>query len=209
VVAALTMPSLIQHYKKQETSTRLKRFYSLMQQAIKMSEVDNGDSLQWVKFDQKLNDEGEYDYDANGTYSKEFFMEYLAPYIKYNKITEGKSSVDDNGNPSGEHTKVYFADGSTAKIFVGSCYDITFDSNGERKPNEAGRDIFRFIFCNGDYHEALTCGGNNKISFCPYIWRNETRDLRLKRCKEESASYCSGLLFFDNWEFKEDYPIKL
>ena len=209
VVAALTIPALIQHYKKQETSTRLKRFYSVMQQAIKMSEVDNGDSLEWYKPDQKLNDDGKYDYDVNGTYGKEFFMKYLAPYIKYNKITDGKSTVDEDGNPSGEYTKVYFADGSTASIFVGSCYDIIFDSNGERKPNETGRDIFRFVVCNGSYNEAITCGGNTKKTFCPYVWRNEPRDVRLRRCKEESAAYCSGLLFLDNWEFKDDYPIKL
>lgn len=209
VVAALTIPSLIQHYKKQETSTRLKRFYSLMQQAIKMSEVDNGDSLEWLKPDQKLNDDGKYDYDVNGAYGKEFFMKYLAPYIKYNKITDGKSTVDEDGNPSGEYTKVYFADGSTASISIGSCYDIHFDINGERKPNQNGRDIFNFVFCNGSYREALTCGGNNKITFCPYIWRNETRALRLKRCKEEAGAYCSGLLYYDNWEFKDDYPRKL
>ena len=34
VVAALTMPSLIQNYQKKQTAVRLKRFYSIMTQTI-------------------------------------------------------------------------------------------------------------------------------------------------------------------------------
>ena len=42
IVAALTMPSLIQNSKRQETSARLKKFYSTMSQALIMAELDNG-----------------------------------------------------------------------------------------------------------------------------------------------------------------------
>lgn len=34
VVAAMTMPSLIQNYRKKEATTRIKKFYSMMSQAV-------------------------------------------------------------------------------------------------------------------------------------------------------------------------------
>ena len=40
VVAALTMPSLIQNHNKQIIETRLKKFYSTINQAILMAEQD-------------------------------------------------------------------------------------------------------------------------------------------------------------------------
>ena len=36
VVAALTMPTLISNYKKQEIAARVKTFYSVISQAIQM-----------------------------------------------------------------------------------------------------------------------------------------------------------------------------
>ncbi|MDR1327709.1 MAG: prepilin-type N-terminal cleavage/methylation domain-containing protein, partial [Heliobacteriaceae bacterium] len=39
VVAALTMPSLITKYEKQVTVTRLKKFYSIHMQTLKMTEA--------------------------------------------------------------------------------------------------------------------------------------------------------------------------
>ncbi len=49
IVAALTMPSLIQNSKRQETSARLKKFYSTMSQALIMAELDNGPIKDWPK----------------------------------------------------------------------------------------------------------------------------------------------------------------
>lgn len=47
IVAALTLPALNQHYKRQEVETRLQKFYSTMNQALKQSELDNGDFTTW------------------------------------------------------------------------------------------------------------------------------------------------------------------
>ena len=47
VVAAMTMPALIEHHQKSVISSRLKKFYSSINQAIKLSEVDNGSSEYW------------------------------------------------------------------------------------------------------------------------------------------------------------------
>ncbi len=74
VVAALTMPSLIQNYKKKEYSTRLKRFYSTMSQAIKLSEIDNDNITNWdysLNVDKELTEPTE-----------KFLKKYILPYIK-------------------------------------------------------------------------------------------------------------------------------
>ena len=42
VVAALTMPSLIEHHQKQVVETKLKSFYSIMNQAIQIAAIDEG-----------------------------------------------------------------------------------------------------------------------------------------------------------------------
>ena len=43
VVAALTLPTLIQQHNKKVVETRLMKFYSSINQAVKMAEVDYGD----------------------------------------------------------------------------------------------------------------------------------------------------------------------
>jgi hypothetical protein len=37
------MPALVASYKKQQTITQLKKAYSAINQAMKLSEIDNGD----------------------------------------------------------------------------------------------------------------------------------------------------------------------
>lgn len=54
IVAAMTLPALIQKYQKQETSARLKKFYTTMNQAIMMSEIDNGDMRYWILIQQVI-----------------------------------------------------------------------------------------------------------------------------------------------------------
>lgn len=78
VVAALTMPALIQNHKKSEASARLKKFYSIMQQAILTSESENGPASEWAKAPciNKDPDTGLYDdTDANNTAI--YFNNYL------------------------------------------------------------------------------------------------------------------------------------
>ena len=47
VVAAMTIPTLIERYKEQELVTRWFKFYSLLQQAIKLAEEEYGDHTTW------------------------------------------------------------------------------------------------------------------------------------------------------------------
>lgn len=47
VVAAMTLPALVQNYKEQETVTRVKKFYSVFSQAYAQAILDNGTIDNW------------------------------------------------------------------------------------------------------------------------------------------------------------------
>lgn len=49
VVAAMTLPTLIQQHNNKVVETRLMKFYSSINQAIKMAEVDYGDKKIWYE----------------------------------------------------------------------------------------------------------------------------------------------------------------
>ena len=191
VVAALTMPALIANSRKTEYSSRLKKFYSMMEQAIIMSELDNGQISDWVRSgDSQLDEDGDYDFEANGN------------------ITEGQNLIDENNEKTGENTTIHLADGSTISLFNGSCIDVIFDTNGNVPPNESARDQFRFLFCLNKTDQIGHCGKENKV-FCTYGLNNtSSRATILNTCKTNTA-YCSRLLQIDGWEFKKDYPHRL
>ncbi|MBP3923905.1 type II secretion system protein, partial [bacterium] len=207
IVAAMTLPALVQHYRKVEYSARLKKFYSSMNQAILLSEVNNGSPSDWNKVYSIYDDDGNFDYNANGEHTYNLFMKYLAPYIKYTKIEQGKIEIDEDGNQKVSSTTVYFADGSTAWLWNGDCIDMGFDVNGKSKPNQSGRDLFRFLICPTPGFASYHCGSSNRV-FCSYHGETTTRTNILNACKSNST-YCSGLLMHDGWEFKDDYPYKL
>ena len=64
-VTALTLPALIQNHKKSETTARLKKFYSIMSQAVLMSENDNGSIEDWEKAEMDSKDEETGQYSDN------------------------------------------------------------------------------------------------------------------------------------------------
>ena len=203
VVAALTLPAVIQAYKKQEASARLKKFYSSMSQAIATAEAETGvkayewDKLSWTG------------YDPTNSYKQTsaYYKEYIAPYIKTLKVVDG---VYDSKNNINSRMKLYFQDGSTAELNVGQCVSFYFDTNGEKAPNELGKDIFIFFIATADSH-----GGNreqelyqNQSFGAVYLPIYNTKEKALNACKV-APRYCSALLQLNNYEFPENYPYKL
>lgn len=210
VVVALTLPSIVAHQRKVEYSSRLKKFYSMMEQVIRMSEEDNGEILSWTRSGEtQMDDEGKTDYDANGKVSKDFFSTYFLPYFKYTKFEDGKNVILEDGAKSGQNPKVYLPDGSTISLWNGGCMDIIFDVNGDSMPNEKGRDRYVFLFCFNSINRTNLCGNADK-AFCSYGQNITSRDRAFDLCKNEvNHNYCSRLLQFDEWEFKKDYPHRL
>ena len=188
VVAAMTMPALIANTKKSEISAKLKKFNTTMAQCVLLSEQDNGPAEEW-------SNPGEYDtFDLDN-----FFKTYLAPYIKY-------SNAELKTENGAKHYYVYLLDGGYFYFAKGNCVDIVYDVNGSKKPNAHGRDIFRFLLCGSKSPE--WCDGRH---FCPmYSTSAHTREEKIQDCiNGDRGSGCTGLLEYDGWEFKKDYPIRL
>lgn len=148
VVAAMTMPSLIQNYQEKATVTKLKKCYSLVSQA-------------YVSI---LNDEGGSDTLQAGDDLE--MMEKFGKYLKYQK-TCGRNkgcfpnvtykSVTGNGYSKWEYdttdrSRAILTDGTLimfnkSVITENENYiyaQIYVDINGFKGPNQLGRDFFYF-----------------------------------------------------------------
>lgn len=205
VVIAMTLPTLINKYKKQEASARLKKFYTIMNQAIMMSELENGDIKYWDIKAPYTADDGSYDYNVGGASCYNFFNRYLAKYIKYYKVTQGYSKENEDGTTTSKHSKVYLYDGSSSKIKQGTCIDFIFDINGDKKPNRSGEDIFCFYIC--PHGKGYRLYETEKFSTQGYMSTN-TREKAMEACKTNRAA-CARLIQIDGWEIKKDYPYKI
>ena len=104
VVAALTIPSLVQKYKEQATVTRVKKFYSAFSQAYTMAINENGTIDTWGLEDSEI----DVDEDGNSGYSDssleqyEKFFNIIGKYlqkVEYEPIrnTRGKGFVMSDG----------------------------------------------------------------------------------------------------------------
>lgn len=201
VVAALTLPTLISNYRKQEVVARLKKFYSILSQAIILSENDNGPSKEWTKVYY-----GGLEDASNKTLALNYFNNYLKAYIKYTQIDENPPAIN-SASTINRNIRIYLSDGSYFYMKNGACMDIDYDVNGSKAPNAYGADIFKFIICPEEKYKN-ECGSDK--NFCPYcpIANCDTREKALQKCKT-SPAMCAKILMMDGWEFKKDYPHKL
>ena len=193
VVAAMTMPSLIQNYKRQQATARIKKFVSVINQALISAENDLGAREDWVI--------GEMD---NSDSAYNFLNTYIKPYIK-------SADVEKRTLFGRNMATLRFVDGSQMSVKIGACYDIWYDINGEKGPNEKGRDIFVFILCkNGG------CNFNsNQVRgfYCaPTGEQFPTHGQLIDNCKNYRTNggvYCTILLEQNGYEFPKDYPLGL
>lgn len=158
IVAAITLPSLIGNYQKKQTAIQLKKFYSIMQQAIATSELQNGEVKYW-------------DFKIGGNKNTEIFANtYLTPYLKiiktympedfpadiHYKCVNGKN-CDSYGEVKNNNPKLVLADGTMilatdyfeAKDINNntiSAINIIVDINGFKKPNQYGLMFLRFQY---------------------------------------------------------------
>ena len=94
VVAAMTLPTLVQNYKEQETVTRVKKFYSVFSQAYAMAVLENGTIDTWGLVNSERDKDGMYTEDS--LKQNEIFIQKIAPYlkkIKYVSISKDNSTL--------------------------------------------------------------------------------------------------------------------
>ena len=179
IVAAITMPVLIQNYKEKATVTLVKENYSIFSQALKMVTIDYPDfgSL----------------YSSNlgyGENSQTLFNE-MSKHIKkikscetsegcmsetYTKL-DGAIIPGEKWDYMGHLAKGILENGTTFWIlgyYEGNRYNgqIGFDINGNKKPNKLGIDFFHLSFdINGNvkpHTQGYSCCALHGTNACNY-----------------------------------------
>ena len=161
VVAALTLPSLIQSYKERVTVTKVQKAYSILNQAFKRISEEYGEPQDWPGVEKQISSCGECSIAQLNLYSNFISGEkYIAP-----RVNQGKKIIGLNGGfftfsdsspslitPDGTF---YFSHLRQCGVYLlttgnrsacGMGGDILYDIDGEQKgPNQLGKDVFSFV----------------------------------------------------------------
>ena len=212
VVAAMTIPNLIVSYQKQQTVTSLKQAFSMLSQAIELSEVDNGLIESW-------------DWDSGTTES--MTEAYIIPYLSIvnncktkatpnacrstNKYWLNNNTID--GNDAGAYNFV-LKNGvqiGTFKFPSGDIFQFMIDINGDKKPNRAGKDVFFARVFPANNTSIYSGKLKNALYFVdPTYSRTVLKDNSDYGCNKTASSnpgiFCGALIQMDGWQIKDDYP---
>ena len=192
VVAALTIPGFIYNHKKQVVETRLKKFYTTFNQAIILSENDNGPFEYWD------------DADSNSqTGSLDWYNKYLAKYFNSASVEKEKY---------GYRVWIRVADGSAFGIRYGkSGMSKVFDMYFYPYANDIEK-------CSNGSNLSSLCTGTKYFTFNlsssglrPYGGFLNDRKLLLNLCGNENKDYrnfCTALIIHDGWKINKDYPLR-
>lgn len=208
IVASMTLPAIIQTNKNIEVESRLKKVYSVMNQAILLSEIDNGPKEYWPP-----NCSGE----AN---CRQYFERYILKYLKNISTVEFSSY-------GGYNVAIYFGDGSV--LVSKSGYDYFFFPNGKNFDKDnfvnvsddgnvdsregQGITYFPFRFSPSEKNTIF----HYKKGFEPYKWglsvltEQALRNAGSYGCNKNSKlkSYCTALIQLNGWKIPKDYPFKV
>ncbi len=197
VVAALTIPNLVQSYRKKVVEAKLVRFYSTIQQAIRLSQAENGHYSTWddIGTECEFKDEdAEVKECIEGTEtSLIWYNKYLAQYIKTQKIETTLSSSNAVG------IFVYFLDGSAVGIsgdgwnFYVDAADIGKIDNS--KDSKYGTKVFPFYFYS-----------HTEEGFQPFDSKSQNP---IYSCDSTgNGANCTKVIADNNWKIPDDYPFK-
>ena len=207
VVAAMTLPAIVGKYQKQVTVSHLKKFYTTMNQALKLSEVDNGEYKYWQS--------------GKEIGAEAYFDRYWKPYLSGVSVCKTYSECNYKSNQpfyaiDGTHagavlisetarTTFKLPDGTVVINFtsMGGESDeegnlvgdvekdvIYVDINGGKEPNRYGKDLFIFIRQENGIINPYQIASENISSYC----------------NRQNADGCAAKIMKDGWEIKDDYP---
>lgn len=201
VVAALTIPTLIANHQKNIVVTRLKKFYTNINQSIKLSELDNGNCTSWTYPQSGETVEG----------AANFYNIYLKKYLKVLSEEEKEVSLyTPNGilNGKKKYYIVYFSDGSAMGLNWSYGIDIHFWPVASliNKEIPSSRNDFTFSFMKNITNNKDKC----TVEPYTYIWDGTREGLisnSLYGCSRDSlGSFCAKLIQYDGWKISDDYP---
>ncbi len=213
VVAAITIPTLIQKYQEHVTIVKLKKMYQVVTEAEQRSSIENGEPVTWTEFE---SDPGKF---------FEYFSKYYLPYIKAPyKIYNPKQNVSrrvvktynltgaEMSNNVTNNEEVRFADNSC--FYFGSNGQfvmLIYDTNCEKKPNVYGKDVwnmFEFKWFNMVERDHRNCKYGCHRAQVPYITSSTVTDAAFEPyCRTSTMAIsgapnrCFAFLFYDGFQF--------
>ena len=221
IVAAMTLPTLINNYRKTVTVNQLKVAYSIMAQALTMAQKDYGDMTYWEIGEHMSMDPDNPD--AVNDSLNNFVEKYLAPYLRVITYCKSGTKVNSacnytyvtNHPPAtasmyGDNLVSFITEnGMIFALMYENSYDDTgtfgryiyfqVDLNGKQKPNRSGEDIF----------EMYLDRTMSKILFRGYKYSRE-QILNCSGingcCVSGGTGSCGALIMMDGWQIRDDYP---
>ena len=212
VVAAMTLPVLIQNYRNNVAETRLKKFYSAFNQAIQRSVAENGDYSGWdYPFVDLKDDDGNYIGPADQIDNQ--FRRYIGQYLNIAK----REVITNSGNGL-EQNLYYLADGGAFTVAPHQGRTITFYPTNPKKCLEtdtslqAGICSFPFLFAP---HWNSYGGVFSHKGLEPYYYGwGDQKDESLYTnktygCKNGNGNFCTAIIARNGWKIPKDYPRKI
>ncbi len=215
VVAAMTMPTLIQNQQKRSLEVATQKFYSMMSQAVKQYMADYGVD------DLRNSPLVIYDNEYEGDRAQKACEGFVQKYLKVVKVCEDGCFADTYTKQNGEVSwsigsgvnipinrgKFVLADGAVLDVLYGSeswgPIGLYVDINGKKGPNKIGYDLWWMdIYHDGSIDESIPreCrkGSNHNCN------SSEKRAKRFDSCQHgNDYGGCFGH-FLENG-FKFDY----
>lgn len=211
IIAAMTLPTLVQKYNTHIVEVRMKKFYTIMNQAILLAKNKHGDFEGWTYWITEEKDEdGNYINKSDET--DKAVQLYLAPFLN---ILYKKEIVDGNGQ------KRYLYELSDGSAFSFQAYQnreiIFFPSRAEKclemkKAESFGVCAFAFQFyplSNDNLWKYLYRKGME-----PYLhaWNGKDESLyegETYSCSGNLPNYCTAIIARNGWKVPKDYPRKI
>ena len=225
VIAALTIPNLIQSYKKHQVEVGVKEAYSILSNAIKMSETENGSTSEW-----------NYEF-INTDFPRNKILPYLkvtktCGYVWNNNCFCQFSAINNSSRPMYADW-IYFASLANGmsigiqpfKYELGYIYiDIDGPNKGACK---MGKDIFEFTVANKDnnYYKSsfgpgafkaagngignlfLMTSLNDLLGTDSSVWGscniNGTTTNQII-----AGAQCAAAIAKNGWKIPDNYPVK-
>ena len=222
VVAAITLPVLIQNYQKQVTAEGVKKAYSELNQVIEMAKADYGDPSGWDYYEQEN--------------LAKWVQTYIEPYVNViGRTTCGtnqrclglalyyplKFSKPGSGNTNIGQYIITKPGVPVAYAFFryGGVYEpVTRVRVYIRNPKKyafIGKDVFTFILDKREPSPFFRSYVPHNYNFPKYTYdRNAILGTGWGACnpKASGSGYwgpgdaCSGLIMLDGWKISKDYP---
>ena len=223
VVASLTMPALIQNYKKNVVVTKLKQTYTILKSAEQSAILEYGEVENWFP---------DYPPASDGNFQYEFAEKYYKPFLKSIPCQNKNSILASDGSVALEYywirkefclpngSMIYSYGYSSNHRYGGM--KIFVDINGNQKPNILGRDVFTFFVGNPKMRQQdiyyyvdcpiglSTCAPWNFYLYTQPSW-DADRNKLIQTCKKSRSetNSCAHLIEINGWEIPDDYPVKL